>query len=170
MREQLEQHVDVLEERLKKINSRLFIDENEVAFKEAWDINKERSSVRNIFNNNTYIADQRGVSDKEWEAIPHNLVLATVKEWQEEFTEEIPNLKIGQLRKNVNGDFCLMVKYNSADDDIRVWNLNSNNYESLDGMDFTSEYGTNSKWKKHLPKVVTDDVSTLLGVVKSFQV
>lgn len=85
MREQLEQHVDELDEELKKVNARLYVDENTVRFDGAWD-GKAHYSIVNIFSREkVIIIGQGSVSDEEWQAIPHELVLSIVKEWQEEF-------------------------------------------------------------------------------------
>lgn len=183
MREQLKQHVDVLEERLKKISGRLYVDRDlgKVKFEEVFGY-AIRTSVRYIYCDDVELVSQGCVSDREWQSIPHNLVLEIVKEWQEEFgkiegtsndginVNNIPNLKHNQLRLNIHGELCLLVKYSCDDNDIRAWNLSRNDYECVSGSNYANEEGTNEAWKNHLPKVVIEDVSKLQGVAQALQI
>lgn len=171
MREQLKQHVDVLEERLKKISGRLYVDRDlgKVKFEEVFGY-AIRTSVRYIYCDDVELVSQGCVSDREWQSIPHNLVLEIVEEWQKEFLSDIPKLKLGQLRLNGEGHLCLLVSYNNTDKDIRAWNLIKHEYEVVNGSVYTDYRGNNLSWKEHLPKVVIEDVSKLQGVAQVLQI
>lgn len=177
----LKANVDVLEERLKKINHRLYIKHCTVKFRDIDDTDFW-NSVGKIYGTDAYIKSQDDTPDKEWQAIPHDLVLQTVKEWQEEFgkieetsndginVNNIPNLKHNQLRLNIHGELCLLVKYSCDDNDIRAWNLSRNDYECVGYISYADEEGTNEAWKNHLPKVIIENVSKLQGVAQALQI
>lgn len=175
--ENLKANVNVLEERIKKINSRLYVEDSRVRFKT---INNDNQwfSVKGLYDMIPGICTQESVPNDEWDSIPHNLILKTVKEWQVEFgidkvnVDDIPDLKHNQLRLNIDGDLCLLVHYNSYDDDIRAWNLSKSKYEEVAGIYYVDTDGEHysKAWKKHLPKVVMRDANALQGVVEAFQV
>lgn len=109
MKNNLEKYIEVLEARLKKINSRLYIGIcNNVVFVTS-DSYKSQLSIANVLRDDVEIFRYSSVSRDEWNSIPHELVLKTVKEWQEEFKN-----------KSELVDYVKLIKKWAVDKDLHI--------------------------------------------------
>lgn len=171
--EKLNDNLDVLKQRLKRYNDRLHLVGGSICFMSS-DYDDRWVSVEGIFNERPFISSNERALWREWESIPHELVLDILKDWQKEFGEieeiedatdkkvnvsHIPDLEINQLRLNIFNELCLVVSYGNRGDCLRVWNLVRGRYESVEGRSFVNYYYKHDEWKMYLPKLVFKNVN-----------
>lgn len=159
MEEQLKQHINILNDRVQKINTRLFVNERatngNILFKGSFADDSHHISIKDIFTDKPYIAEREGTSLDDWQAIPHRFVLKIVEEWIEEFSDVVDYpFESNQVRLNIKGETCRILK----DEHRRytVWNITQNRFEVLpNNTTYSYDPNKSSMWAKYFPTVVS---------------